>query len=168
MLESLAILLGGLHTIGAALGAGGALYAELFYTKAIADGRIDTHERAWFSTTYFGLAWGMLIVLLSGLALIIVQYFLPDSPQAVLYAPLWMQNTLALVVTFAAWLMSRRSLPWWLGSSLVFAGWWMMLALDAWQGVSVPYLTLLFIYVLAVFGSGFFWSYMRTVLHKKK
>jgi hypothetical protein len=79
-----------------------------------------------------------------------------------------MQNTLAIIITIAAWLMSRRAFPWWLGSSVVFAGWWMMLVLDAWQGISVPYLTLLFAYVISVFIAGGIWSYIRTYVQHRK
>ena len=166
MLEATATLLIALHTLGAALGAGGVTYAEVFYTKAVADGKIDRRERDYFETTYWALRWGMLTVLLSGIALIVVQYFLPDSPDAVLYAPLWMQNTLALVVTISAWALSRDLLPWWLGSALAFSGWWMLLILDAFRAVSVPYLTLLFAYVLAVFIAAAGWGYARVLLRK--
>ncbi len=164
MLEYLAAFLAGLHTLGAAIGAGGALYAEVIYTKSMQDNHIDAVERRWFSITYKALSWGMFLVLVTGIALIIVQFFLPNSPQDVLYAPLWMQNTLAFVITIAAWFMSRRAIPWWFGSSLIFTGWWMMLALDAWQALSIPYLSLVFLYIISVFIAGGFWEYMRILI----
>lgn len=167
MLSAIATLLIALHTLGAALGAGGVLFAEVFYTKATADGRIDKRERAYFETTYWSLRWGMTTVLLTGIALIYIQYFLPDSPQAVLYAPLWIQNTLALFITVSAWALSRGMIPWWVGSALAFAGWWMMLILDAFQHFSFSYFTLLVVYVIAVFASAVFWGYARVLAHHR-
>lgn len=167
MLPLVATLLITVHTIGAALGAGGATYAEVFYTKAIADGVIDTRERDYFARSYWALRYGMTTVLLSGIALIVVQYFLPDSPEAVLYAPLWMQNTLALLITLCAWALSRGDIAWWLGSSIVFSGWWMILVLDAFQGFSFSYLLLLFVYVIAIFLTAAFWGYARILAHKQ-
>lgn len=167
MLPAVATLLIGIHAIGAALGAGGVTYAEIVYAKAIADNRIDARERAYFEKSYWALRWGMSTVLLSGLALIVVQYFLPDSPDAVLYAPLWMQNTLALIITCSAWFMARGHISWWLGSSLAFAGWWMLLTLDAFALLPVSYVMLLFAYLLAVFASAAFWGYVRTYLHER-
>lgn len=167
MLAALATLLAGLHTIGAALGAAGTTYAEIFYAKATADGHVDSREKSWFATTYWSLSWGMVIVLLTGIALTIVEYFLPDSPQMVLYAPLWMQDTLALVVTVTAWYMARGFASWTIGSALIFAGWWMMLALDAWRTVSIPYLSLLAVYALAVAASAVLWGYVRFLFHER-
>jgi hypothetical protein len=166
MLTALATILIFIHSLGAMLGAGGITYAEVFYTKAVADGHVDRKERDYFARSYFALRYGMTTVLLTGLALIIVQYFLPNSPDEVLYAPLWMQNTLALIVTFAAWALSRDFIPWWAGSSIAFAGWWMLLILDAFALFPIPYLFLLFVFVIAVFVSAAFWGYARVWAHE--
>ncbi len=163
MLSAIAATLTALHLLGAALGAGGVLFAEIFYTKAIADGRITEKEREYFATTYWSLRWGMTTVLLSGIALIVVQYLLPNSPEAVLYAPLWMQNTLILIITAVGWMLSRDLVSWWVGSSMVFAGWWMILVLDAFQTFSFPYLLLLSAYAVAIFVSAAFWGYARVL-----
>ncbi len=167
MLAALATLLAIIHGLGAAFGVGGVTYAEVTYTKAIADNRITDRERDYFAKSFWALRWGMTTVLLSGIALIIVQYFLPDSPDTVLYAPLWMQNTLALVVTLSAWLMARKYISWWLGSSIAFAGWWMLLILDAFALFPFSYLILLFTYFVAVFLSAAFWGYVRVLLHER-
>ncbi len=164
-MQALALILAGIHAIGAALGAGGVTFAEIFYTKATADGRIDRREQEYFRATFWALQWGLLTVLISGIALTIIQYFLPNSPQAVLYAPLWMQNTLALVIIIAAWFVSRRAFPWWVGSSLIFAGWWMMLVLDAYRTASVSYFWLWWAYALLFFLSALGWGYARTIAH---
>jgi hypothetical protein len=166
MLAALSGLLITIHVIGAALGAAGVTYAEIFYTKATADGHIDRREYDYFSTTFWALRWGMTVVLVSGIALVIVQYLLPNSPEDVFYAPLWTQNTLALVITLAAWFTSRKMFPWWLGSSLAFAGWWMMLVLDGARNATFSYLHLLMVYVLLVCASAVFWGYVRVIAHK--
>jgi hypothetical protein len=167
MLADLATLLIAVHAIGAALGAGAATFAEIAYAKAIADNRVEERERAYFAKSYWALRWGMTTVLLSGIALIIVQYFLPDSPDAVLYAPLWMQNTLVLVIAISAWLMARGHVDWWVGSSIAFAGWWMLFILDAFALFPFSYLVLLFAYLIGVFISAAFWGYVRTYLHER-
>lgn len=167
MLEALATLLAAIHLIGAALGVGGVTYAELAHAKAIADGRVERKEYEYFARAFWALRWGMTTVLLSGLALVYVQFFLPDSPDALVYSPLWIQNTLALAITLGAWFMSRRSWPWWLGSSVVFAGWWMMFILDLFALFTVSYLLLVFTYVVAIFLSAGFWGYVQTLLHER-
>jgi hypothetical protein len=166
MLAAIATLLIAFHTLGAALGAAGATYAEIIYTKAMADGRIDRREREYFMTTYWALQWGMLTVLVTGLALVVVQFFLPASPDATLYEPLWIQNTLALIITVSAWMLGRSFISWGIGSALVFAGWWMLLILDCFRDYSFSYLGLLFIYVFLAFCSAVFWGYARVLAHK--
>jgi|GEM_PF-1235135 len=167
MLEALATLLATTHLIGAALGAGGVTYAEIAHAKAIADGRVEHKEYEYFSRSFWALRWGMTTVLLSGLVLIYIQYFLPNSPDAFLYAPLWVQNTLAIAITLGGWLMVRETLPWWIGSSVAFAGWWMMVVLDLFDLFSISYLMLMFTYVVAVFISAGFWGYVQTLLHER-
>jgi hypothetical protein len=167
MLAALGTVLVGIHALGALVGAGGVTFAEVAYSKAIADGKIVERERDYFHRSYWALRWGMTTVLLSGIALIVVQYLLPDSPEAVLYAPLWMQNSLALIITASAWFMTRKYISWWLGSSIAFAGWWMLLILDAFALLPLSYLVLLFVYVFAVFLSAGFWGYVRTILHER-
>ena len=92
---------------------------------------------------------------------------MPNSPDAFLYAPLWVQNTLAIAITLGGWLMVRETLPWWLGSSVAFAGWWMMVVLDLFDLFSISYLMLMFTYVVAVFISAGFWGYVQTLLHER-
>jgi len=167
MLEILASAFAGLHIIGAAIGAGGALYAEINYLKSLRGAPSDRLESQWFTITFNTLAWGMFVVLLSSIALTLVQFFIPDGPQHVLGSALWMQHTLAFIIIIAAWFLSRKAFPWWLGSSLVFSGWWMLFALDAWHTEPVPYLTLIFSYVILVFISGALWEYARMLARER-
>lgn len=167
MLEPFAILLIAVHGLGACLGAGGALFAEIFYAKATADGRLDRRERDWFRSTFFALRWGMTLVLISGILLVVVQYFLPNSPERVLHPALWVQNLLALVIIVFAYLLARKQITWHVGAGAVFAGWWMIFALDVWQGGIYPLLILTAIYVALVLASMAFWGYVSALARAK-
>lgn len=163
MLEPFAMLLVAVHGLGAALGAGGALFAEIFYAKATADGRLDHREREWFRSTFFALRWGMTLVLASGILLVFIQYFLPDSPERIVHQGLWIQNILALVVLGFAYFLSRRRISWQFGAAAVFAGWWTIFALDVWQGSLYPLIVLIALYVLVLFASMMFWGYIAAL-----
>lgn len=167
MLDALSFVLIALHGLGAALGAGGALFAEIFYAKATADGHLDRRERDWFKSTFFALKWGMGIVLASGLALVFVQYFLPDSPQRVLHPALWAQNALALIVLGFAYALAQKRVSWQIGASGVFAGWWMIFALDAWQGETYSFLVLMVIFAAFLGSSILFWGYVGTIARSR-
>lgn len=160
MLIELGVLLLALHGLGAALGAGGSLFAEIFYAKATADGHLDHREREWFRTTFFALRWGMTIVLTTGIALVIVQYFLPNSPTDVLHPAIWMQNILALVIVGFASALARKQVSWEVGASAIFAGWWMIFLLNVWQGEVYSLLTLAVIYTVFTVLSMAFWGYV--------
>ncbi len=140
------------HVLGAAIGVAGITFAEIFYLKATADGRVDARERDYLHTTFFALKWGLLVVLLAGIALGVLSYAFPLVPVQVLSAPWWFMNTLAFSIIFAGWSMMRGAVSWWLSSSLAFSGWWMLFMLDAWQvaapGATFSYLSLVFAYVV--------------------
>jgi hypothetical protein len=156
-----------LHVIGAMIGAGTTTFAELFYTKAASDGIIDHHERKYLRRVYHGLRIGMTTVLLSGFALIVLEYLVPNAPQQVLFAPFWAIQTLTLIVLVLGELLSRREVPWWFASAALLAGWWMILLLDVNFFSSVSYLTLLMLYVIVSFVLGALLSYLRLLLRKK-
>lgn len=163
MLDACAFVLIALHGFGAALGAGGALFAEIFYAKATADGHLDRRERDWFRSTFFALKWGMGTVLVTGLLLIFVQYFLPDSPERVLHPALWAQNALAVIVLGFAYALSRKRVTWHIGAASIFAGWWMIFALDTWQGDTYPFLVLMVVFAAFAGASILFWGYVGTL-----
>jgi len=163
MLPELAIVLIALHGLGAALGAGGALFAEIFYAKATADGRVDHREHEWFHATFFALRWGMTLVLLSGIALVVVQYFLPNSPERVLHPALWAQNALSLLILGLAYALTKKRISWQTGAATIFAAWWMLFLLDVWQGSTYPFFLLCVLFVLMAAASFFFWSYIAVL-----
>ncbi len=156
-----------IHALGAGIGAAGITFAEVRYLKAVADGNIDTHERDYIRTTFWALRWGMAIVLLSSIALGIVQYQLPGAPQAVLAVSFWASTTIALVIILAGYALAKGIMPWSIASALGFAGWWMILLIDAWRGLASGYVALLFIYILFVFASMLVWGYARIFVKKQ-
>ncbi|MGH7175449.1 MAG: hypothetical protein ACREGR_03780 [Minisyncoccia bacterium] len=115
-----------LQAVGAILGAGGAVWGELSYFNAIADGRLDRAERAHLSVIAKALRWGMLILLVSSIALVLIAFILSNPLQPALTSGYWALMTLALVVIWASWALSRRRVPFWFGSAAIFTGWWMM------------------------------------------
>jgi hypothetical protein len=155
-----------LHTLGAIICAGYVAFAEFFYTKAASDGIIDHHERKYLRHLFSGLRFGMSIVLVSSIALIVLEYLLPDSPQDVLSAPFWALQTLTLLVLFFAWLLSRKNAEWWFVSAAILTGWWMMLLIDLGylQQFQLTYFMYLLLYfVVSLVLSGVL-SYIRILL----
>ena len=167
-MTSLIPLLSGLHLIGTALGCGGITFAEIFYLKAAKDGRIDAAERDHIRSTYWAMKWGLSIALVAGLLLTVVQYQLQASDQAVMYAALWMQDTLAVIIIISGWALAARAFPWWLATALAFSAWWTMLLLHAWQTLPLNYLSLVFMYLLFVVATAIIFGYLRSVFHPER
>lgn len=160
------------HVLGAAIGAAGITFGEIFYLKATADGRVDARERDYLHTTFFALKWGLMLTLISGITLGILEYAYSGAENHVLSAPWWFVNTLAFVIIFAGWGMAREKISWWLGSSLAFSGWWMVLMLDAWQitapEASFSYMALIFAYVVFTAVTALALSYARFFMNSRK
>ena len=161
-------LLAALHTLGAGIGACGITFAELMYLKAAADGTIDDRERAYIRTAFWALRTGLVAVLLSGIALTLVQYQYPALPQAVLAPALWMQNTLAFVVILAGWALASKRLPWLAATALSFSAWWMIFALDAWRAQTLGYAALALLYTVAAFAAAGLLAYLRMLAGEKE
>ena len=168
MTESAISIAIGLHSLGALIGVGYATYAEFFYTKAAADGIIDHHERKYLRHIYRGLTYGMTSVLLSGIALIVLEYLVPDASQDVLAAPFWALQTLTIFVLLQAHRLSQKSIPWWFASATILAGWWMILFIDLGYLNQFGYVTILLEYVLAVFLAAGILGYLRVLMKPKK
>lgn len=157
-----------IHALGAALGAAGVTFAELFYTKAVVDGKIDSCEKKHILHTLWALRWGVSSTVFANVALVVVEYFIPDGAQTVLTAPFWMQHTLMVIVLIAGLLISRNAIPWWIGSSAAFTAWWMMLAIDMARGIPMNYIGLVVLYVIMTLAVATGFSYARTVLHDRE
>ena len=162
MLPLIISVVAGIHTLGAAAGAFGSLFAEIFYAKATRDGKIDTRERDYLSITYKTLSWGMMTVLITSILLTGIGLAYPVSTITALSTALWMQITLIFVILLFAWLLSRSQVSWWVGSSVVFSGWWMFLLLDVFP-TNLPYTVLAFAYLIFVFICAAVWGYVRVI-----
>jgi hypothetical protein len=138
-----------LDTIGALIGAGSVTFAEIFYTTAAADGVIDHHERKYLRHVYHGLTYGMVLVLFSGLALVILEYLVPNAPQTALAGPFWALETLTIAVLFFAELLSHKQTSWWLGSAAILTCWWMILLINLGVFSSYNFSVILFVAILA-------------------
>jgi hypothetical protein len=129
-METLTILFVVLQAVGAIIGAGGAVLGEMSYFRAIADGRVDRAEREHLGVIATALRFGMLLLLASSIALVLIA-FIEVSPYQLAYlASYWSMMTLALAVIWASWALSRRRIAFWLGSAIAFTGWWMMALLS--------------------------------------
>ena len=159
-------ILAALNTFGALVGTGFTTFAEVFYTHAVSDGEIDHHERKYLRRLFKGFTFGITLVLLSNLALIVLEYLVPDAPQAVLAAPFWALQTLTLLIIATGWLLSKRRISWWLGSAAVLTAWWMMLLIDLGFFNTSSYLVLVFDYILVTALVAGLLSYAR--MHMRK
>lgn len=140
-----------LHIVGAALGAAYCTLAEIFYIKAASDGVVDKHERKYLRRLFRVLQIALPIVLCSAVGLIVLQYLVIDAPQRVLTAPFWASQTLVLVMILFGYTLEKRQSPWWIGSSAILMGWWMLAAIDFGYLNSFGYGIILLIYLLVTF-----------------
>ncbi len=153
-----------LQLAGAMIGAATVTYAEFFYTVAAADGIIDHHERKYLRHLFNGLTYGMVLVLFSGMALIVLEYLIPDAPQDVLAAPFWMVETLTLLVILLADGLSKKKIGWWFASAAILVGWWMILLIDLGLLNLFGYTTLLLSYGVVTFVVAAILGYVRILV----
>jgi hypothetical protein len=155
-----------LASLGGALGAVGISFGELFYARAIADGKIENCEKEYIRATFWSLRAGMALVLIGSIGRIALQYFAWDAPQHALTDSFWMSLTLAIVVMVAGWALSSNRIPWRLGSALGFAGWWMIFVLTSWPEITEPYTVLAIAYAVAVALSALLFKTIQTLLQE--
>ncbi len=139
------------HAVGTMIGTIMSMYAEIFYIEAAADDKIDHHERKYLRRIFRGMKFGLVLVILSGLALIVLEYLVPHVSSGIIVAPFWaMQTVTALLVGFG-FLLSRRQVQWWLASGAILAGWWILLFIDLGRYNSFSYLSILVMYAVMTF-----------------
>lgn len=138
-----------LQAIGAIIGAGGAVVGELFYFRAVRDGRIDTAEREQMMVVAKALRWGMILLLISSIALVLIDFIYVVPYQPALTSVYWVEMTIALVVIIASWSLSRRKIEHWLGAAAVFTGWWFLALLTLGHMTIITYGASIGVYVVA-------------------
>lgn len=127
------------QALGALAGAFAAVWSELAYIRAMRNGEIDAAERAHLHIIARGLRFGMTLILLSSLGLVFVDYTLRMSEQPALSASYWISISLALLIIYVSWSLSRRRISFAYGSAIVFTAWWFLALLLAGQLPALSY-----------------------------
>ncbi|MDP1690129.1 MAG: hypothetical protein Q8L52_02940 [bacterium] len=125
-MELLASLLVIAQALGATVGALSSVWGELAYIRALRDGTIDDAERAHLDAIARGLRFGMLLLLLSSLALVVLSFILRTNVQSALSPTYWTLIVLALLIIGVAWALSRAHISFPLGSATLFTAWWFL------------------------------------------
>lgn len=139
------------HLIGAALGVGGATFAEIFLLKAVRDGEIDPVESSFMQVTYRVVRVGLFLLILSGFGFLILYRF--TGLEERLYSPLlWSKLSIVVVILINAILLQARHIPLWLGSALSFASWYAAMLILPLRPAIMPisYLEIMGWYVVSV------------------
>src|SRR3989338_4994025 len=121
-MNTLTLLFTLMQDAGAVVGAGGTVFAELFYLRAGKDGAIDEAERAHLSTVAGALRVGMLIFLIGSVGMVIMSFAYLTPLQPALTHTYWIQAGLVFAILFFAWALSRRLVSFTVGSAGVLAG----------------------------------------------
>jgi hypothetical protein len=155
-----------LHTLGAIIGTGYTTYAEIFYTRAAADDRIDHHERKYLRHLFRGLKFGMVLVLISGVVLIVLEYLVPNAPEDVLASPFWALQTFTYLIIALAWMLSKKKMSWWFSSAAILVGWWMILLIDFGVLNAYNYIQILLAYIFVSFIVAGLLGYVRVWMRR--
>lgn len=153
------------HVVGAVLGVGGATFIEINLNKALRDGEIDPVESSYLRITYLVTRIGLIVSLFSGIAILLLYRFEGQSFR--FYDPTrWAKFTILAVIVVNSLLLQARKVPLWLGSSLSLVSWYAVLALGILQrGPGVPYLAIIFYYILSVLLGALILSRIRKMLN---
>lgn len=165
--------IGIVHIIGTALGVGGATVSDFLFLKAVRDDRIDKKEFGVLKSASTVVWTGFAVLVISGFGFFILFRLLPEYGS--IYSPkLFVKLIVVSVIFFNGLLMhwkvfpvlktsARKSIrsPETLGKlSLVLTtgaisvtSWYTALILGAWRGLGAPFVTILGVYVLTVFGA---------------
>ncbi|MEK7549225.1 MAG: hypothetical protein AAB496_01920 [Patescibacteria group bacterium] len=138
------------HLIGTVLGAGGATFAEIFYLKAKRDGVIEPLEIDYLKTIYFILRIGLFILIISGFGFLLL-YRLMGNGEALLNSKLWAKLGIVVILVLNAFLIQAKKIPMWLGASISITSWYGALILGAWRTLDASFVSIIIIYIIAVF-----------------
>ena len=138
------------HLIGTVLGVGGATFAEIFYLKAKRDGIIEPLEVDYLRTVYFILRIGLFILIISGFGFLLL-YRLMGNGEALLNPKLWTKLLIVVILGFNAFLIQAKKIPMWLGASISLTSWYGTLTLGAWRTLDASFISIIIVYVIAVF-----------------
>jgi len=114
------------QALGALIGAGTTVWGELAYVRALRDGKFDHAEREHMRFIAHGMHFGMTLLLLASLALVVVSYVARAALQPAQTPSYWSLTTLALIIMYVSWALSRKRISFAFGSALAFTGWWFL------------------------------------------
>jgi len=155
------------HIIGTILGAGGATLAEIFSFTALKDGVVSADEKRMMHANYLMIRVGTLLILLSGFALVAWWVFAEGNVWPLTSGKVWVKDIMVLVIVVNALLLTRRLIPFWLGSGISFTSWWGATILGAWSHAKISFFEALSGYVIAIFIVTGVLEVLRS-LHRKK
>ncbi len=148
-MTTLTAVLVAIQALGAVIGAGYAVWAEIAYFRAARDGVIDTAERAHLRNIAHGLRWGMSLLLLASLGLVISAYTSQVVPAPALQSAYWIQTALAFLIILLSWLLSKKRIAFALGSAGIFSAWWFLALLALGQVPAIALGSAVALYILA-------------------
>lgn len=148
-MEIYTLIVGG-HVIGTILGTGGATIAEFQISKALADKRISSDERALMHANYAMIRVGMVII---GLSVIGMFWYHLNAGNSFIYLSekLWIKDVMFLMIILNAVALHKRWVPLWLGASISFTSWWGATLLGLAGRLPYDFVTYLIGYTLAIF-----------------
>lgn len=163
-MPSLVEILLSLQALGAIVGACYVVLAELAYIRAHRDGRIDSAERAHLAHLGRALRFGMVLLLLSSLALVFASYRAENLVQPGTTSAYWAQIVFALLTIAVSWALSRNLVSFATGSAVAFSAWWFLAyqALGQLPELSFGALIALYVVVATVFGGVLYYLRMLT------
>lgn len=137
------------HIIGTILGAGAALFAEIFVIKALRDGVIEPLEGDYLKAIYTVLRVGLIITVISGFGFLFLYRI--NGYGEYLYDPkLWAKLTVIVVLLLNAILLQSRRIPLLWGSAISLTSWYTAMTLGILRKISAGYFEILGWYILAV------------------
>jgi hypothetical protein len=155
-----------IQAVGAVVGAGGSVFAEVFYFEAIRDGKIDESERAHLRTIAEALRWGMILLLVGSIGLVILSFAYLTPTQPAETSAYWLQMFLAFTVLVSSFLLSRTYISFTLGSAAVFTAWWLIAFLAFGQLTSLSFGEGVAFFVVALAVIAAVLTYIRSLVPK--
>lgn len=150
------------HIIGAALGVGGATFAEINVIRALRDGKISNDESALMHGVYSTIRLGFFITLISGFGFLV--FYRLNGMEELLYEPkLWAKMTIIGFLGLNAMLLQVRAIPLMWGSAISITSWYAALIIGSLHDIEYSYFTILAMYAVAVAVSFF----VLTRIHKR-
>ena len=154
------------HQVVAVLGAGAATFTEIFYLKAIRDGKIEEYEAEDLGVFYFVMRFALIILVFTGFNILVVWRLKFLGPDFFYNSRLWAKYMIVLVILVNAILIHGKKIPLWLGSPLSLTSWWVVFFLGYWRNANVSFIGIIFGYVLALIVVGLILEFIKRKISK--